>query len=239
MKFIWFRVIFIGVCFTFFMAFLLGLDFILDVVTPIFALSPLIYIFVRYFYGKYSERKLAKDDTTKTVRINDKYSIDLPSFTEPVPVSVFASILYYNSFFDGDARSASLRYHNRVVNFYTYVIDRAKSDVVAEIEKMKTTGKAPNQDNPLLVDYAEMALKRLHGFTLKREDTDINVGGLKGITISLLKSGKHKHYYRVSFLEGKDTIYQIVSLKVGSYGFVVDDPFLFKMLKIVNSFREL
>ena len=164
-----------------------------------------------------------QDDTTQNIVVENKFSVELPSFLSPTR----------------ELGKASLQYYNSEVKFCVTVNDIQKSDFLASVEKMK---KKPffDKDKPLLDN---MAMKSLYDTFGKEEvaisnwqETEIN--GNKAITlIAQIKwyHLKHETYYKFGFIESKDRFYQIIVWTIIDIASIFDN----KMSEIIKSFKEL
>ena len=200
-----------------------------DISTWVYVVFPLalgVVLLIWRIIRKLTFRKKAlNDDTTQTVSVKNKYSIELPSYTRPLP---------------GLARDASLQYGSRKVGLYIYVVDEKKSDVINVVEKRKSEGTLTNQENTLLSNLAEIIIAGMFNHKEMWDYRKINVNGLEGISFNIANTTTHlgkniTTNYHFAFLEGKDTLYQICSQ-------IVDgnlEPFLHKMKQIVHSFKEI
>ena len=204
-------------------------DLFSDISTWVYVILPValgvVLLVWRIIRGIFFRQKAIEDDTTQTVSIQNRYSIELPSYTKPLP---------------GLARDASLQYGSRRIGLYIYVVDEKKSDVINVIEKRKSEGTLTNQENTLLSNLAEIIIAGMFNHKEMWDYRNINVNGLEGISFNISNTTTHlgksiTTNYHFAFFEGKETLYQICSQ-------VVDgniETFLHQMEHIVNSFKEI
>ena len=200
-----------------------------DISTWVYVILPvalgIVLLVWRLTREMFFRQRAVDEDTTQTVSIKNKYSIELPSYTKPL---------------SGLARDASLQYGSRRVGFFIYVVDEKKSDVINVVEKRKSEGTLTNQENTFLSNLAEIIIANMFNHTEMEGYSNINVNGLEGISFNIANTTTHlgkniTTNYHFAFFEGQDTIYQICSQ-------IVDgniEPFLHNMKHIVNSFKEI
>lgn len=156
----------------------------------------------------------------QTVTIDNRYSLDLPSF--------LAEGIDLND-------DASLQYQNILREFYVIVIDEPKSDITAVIADNGLTGMYPTEFDAytdLMLDGFDAALD----ITKESEviDTTINQMPARLININATVEGL-KAYYALALIEGKNNYYQVLSWTVDSKEAEHKDL----MKQIIYSFKEV
>jgi hypothetical protein len=170
------------------------------------------------------ENSAKKDETTQTVVVNNRYSVELPSFLKQTT--------RLND-------EASLQYWDKTIEFYTTVIDEDKEEFEGALKELKK--RADNwEDTPILDSMAAFSLQNMFedlDKLIKSEFVETEINGLKALTFSILdkKRWSTSIYYQFGFIEGKDTLYQIISWTIGENANMFKD----KMEKIIFSFNEL
>lgn len=171
------------------------------------------------------QNQAKNDDSKQTVTVKNLYSIDVPSFLSPT-----------NKF----GEDASLQYWNKSLDITFQVIDEPKTeflDTVTELEKgVPGFGKGKS-----LLDKMSM-LTIPNMFDMDRTElgsyTERNINGLNAITLNAFQSRtflKDAVYGSFAFIEGKDTLYQIIILSGGTSISKLAD----KLEMSIMSFREL
>lgn len=147
------------------------------------------------------QKKAQNDDTTQHVIVNDKYSIDLPSFLSPVQHS---------------EEEVSLLYGNRTLDISIAIKDESKSEMIETIKDFE-------EISPDLFDNDDSFLEKVYlceiGTTFDADKieimdyTETTINGLKAATAQIFqertffKDAVYSHY---TFIEGKESIYTLV-----------------------------
>jgi hypothetical protein len=155
----------------------------------------------------------------QTVTVKGKYTIELPSnFKETSDLN----------------KAASLQYQNVVKDIYAIVIDEPKEALGYALEQNSLYDMYPNDlkgYSKLITDgmEASISIKKMPDF----EDTTIN--GLKARILSFegLSSG-HQVYWKLAFVEGNNTYYQIMVWTSAASR----QKYEKEMTAIINSFEE-
>lgn len=156
----------------------------------------------------------------QTVSIKGKYTIDLPSnYTKTTDLN----------------KAASLQYQNTIKNIYTIVIDEPKEALAVALEENSLYDTYPNDligYSKLITDGMEssISVKKMPDF----KETTIN--GLKARILSFegLSSG-HQVYWKLAFIEGNNTYYQIMVWTNAESR----NKYEKEMVAIINSFIEI
>jgi len=155
-------------------------------------------------------------DTVETIKVDNKYSVEIPSFLSK------GTDLH---------EDASLQYQNLLREFYIIVLDEPKQnfidiaqtiDIAPGLEgysKILKDGMGENIVNAKFIDLKEFKINGLKAktFTVK--------GKIEGIDA----------FYKIAHLEGKDSYYQIVSWTTQKN----EEKYASKMDKIIASFKEI
>lgn len=172
------------------------------------------------------QSKAQKDNTTRNVVVQGKYSIDVPSFLSPMK---------------NLSDDASLQYGSRTLDISFIVIDEPKSMFTQSFNDLQA-GLPPvfGGDKSILDRMATIVLSNMF-------DVDkVEVGGRKEAMINGLNALILNVFQKRSFLkdalygsfaciEGKDTLYQINILSGGTSITKLAD----KIEKSIYSFKEL
>lgn len=167
--------------------------------------------------------KALNELTYEEVVVQNKYAIKMPSFLSP------------KSNLNEDA---SLQYASRILDIAFLVIDEPKSEFIAAIEETKEY--IPGLGDSLLDNLAAVTIHNMF------DDKDIETGnyrqttinGLNAITLNVFQERtffKDALYASFAFIEGKDTVYQIIIMSGGTS----IKNFADKLEVTIQSFREL
>lgn len=172
------------------------------------------------------QSKAQKDNTTKNVVVQGKYSIDVPSFLSPMK---------------NLSDDASLQYGSRTLDISFIVIDESKSMFIQSFNDLQA-GLPPilGGDKSILDRMATIVLSNMFDVDKVevggRQETMIN--GLNALILNVFQKRsflKDSLYGSFAFIEGKDTLYQINILSGGTSITKLAD----KIEKSIYSFREL
>lgn len=172
------------------------------------------------------QSKAQKDNTTKNVVVQGKYSIDVPSFLSPMK---------------NLSDDASLQYGSRTLDISFIVIDEPKSEFIQSFNDLQAEFPPVfGSNNSILDRMATIVLSNMFDVEKVelggRQKTMIN--GLNALIVnvflrrSFLKDSLNGSF---AFIEGKDTLYQINILSGGTSITKLAD----KIEKSIYSFREL
>lgn len=172
------------------------------------------------------QSKAQKDNTTKNVVVQGKYSIDVPSFLSPM-----------KNLSDG----ASLQYGSRTLDISFIVIDEPKSEFIQSFNDLQAEFPPVfGSNNSILDRMATIVLSNMFDVEKVelggRQKTMIN--GLNALIVNVFLRRsflKDSLYGSFAFIEGKDTLYQINILSGGTSITKLAD----KIEKSIYSFREL
>lgn len=172
------------------------------------------------------QSKAQKDNTTKNVVVQGKYSIDVPSFLSPMK---------------NLSDDASLQYGSRTLDISFIVIDEPKSEFIQSFNDLQAEFPPVfGSNNSILDRMATIVLSNMFDVEKVelggRQKTMIN--GLNALIVNVFLRRsflKDSLYGNFAFIEGKDTLYQINILSGGTSITKLAD----KIEKSIYSFREL
>ena len=170
------------------------------------------------------ENKAKNDDGVQTVKVKNLYSIDVPSFLSPTTRL---------------SEDASLQYWNKTLDISMQIVDESKSEFIESLEELKES--IPSLSEGSLVDnLATISLSNV--FDMDKVElgnyTETEINGLKAVTVNAFQSRtffKDAVYGSFAFIEGKETLYQIMILSGGTSIRKLAD----KLELSINSFKEL
>ena len=172
------------------------------------------------------QSKAQKDNKTKNVVVQGKYSIDVPSFLSPMK---------------NLSDDASLQYGSRTLDISFIVIDEPKSEFIQSFNDLQAEFPPVfGSNNSILDRMATIVLSNMFDVEKVelggRQKTMIN--GLNALIVNVFLRRsflKDSLYGSFAFIEGKDTLYQINILSGGTSITKLAD----KIEKSIYSFREL
>lgn len=172
------------------------------------------------------QSKAQKDNTTKNIVVQGKYSIDVPSFLSPMK---------------NLSDDASLQYGSRTLDISFIVIDEPKSEFIQSFNDLQAEFPPVfGSNNSILDRMATIVLSNMFDVEKVelggRQKTMIN--GLNALIVNVFLRRsflKDSLYGSFAFIEGKDTLYQINILSGGTSITKLAD----KIEKSIYSFREL
>lgn len=156
----------------------------------------------------------------KTVKIENKYSISIPSFLSKV---------------SNLNEDASLQYQHAWKEFYVIVIDESKDEMQRALVDNNLAGSYTNDVDgysKLLIDGFQQAVSVNTKSNIV--DTTINNMPAKLLTISGQVEGIDAFYY-LAFVEGKERYYQIMAWTLADKEYQYRD----KMRKLIYTLKEL
>lgn len=167
--------------------------------------------------------KASNDDSYNNVVVDNKYSINVPSFLSPMKAV---------------NEDVSLAYANKTLDIAFQIIDEPKTDfveVLKDLDEMNLT-----LGDTLLDKMALVSLNNMFDVD-KIEITDYNhlqINGLNAVLLNVFQKRtffKDALYGSFAFVEGKDTLYQIIILSGGTSIRKLAD----KLEVSIHSFKEL
>lgn len=172
------------------------------------------------------QNKAQNDDSVQTVVVQNRFSIDVPSFLEPT------------TRFGEDA---SVQYWSRTLDVSFQVIDEPKQEFVDTIEELRNELPSFEEDNTLLDHMATMVLSNLFDDVDKIEIENYQRTVINGMNAVMLNAFQKRTFFKdalygsLAFIEGKETLYQIIILSGGTSIIKLAD----KLEQSICSFKEL
>jgi hypothetical protein len=172
------------------------------------------------------QNKAQNNDSVQTVVVQNRFSIDVPSFLEPT------------TRFGEDA---SVQYWSRALDVSFNVVDEPKQEFVDAFKELKNELPDLGKGNTILDHMATMVLSNLFGDIDKVEIGNYQktvINGLNAIMLNAFRKRtflKDALYGSFAFVEGKDTLYQIIIISGGTSILKLAD----KLEQSICSFKEL
>ena len=166
------------------------------------------------------------NDEVQNVVINNQYSIDVPAFLSPT---------------NKLGEDASLQYWNKTLDISFQVIDEPKQEFLDSLRELREEVPDFGKGESLLHNMAMITLSNLFDDMDKVEIgnyLETNINGLNALTLNAFQKRsffKDALYGSFAFVEGKNTLYQIIILSGGSSINKLAD----KLERSIKSFREL
>ena len=160
------------------------------------------------------------EQADQTVIIDNRYSLDIPSF------------LKESNDLNEDA---SLQYQNIWKEFYVIVIDETKDEFHQVLEETELTDLYSSN----IIGYSDILIEGIEESMSVHEKSSldsIKINGMEARTISY--SGKTEDidvYFLFAFIEGKNSYYQVMTWTLGER----KDKYKEQMAKIISTFKEL
>ena len=165
------------------------------------------------------------DDSTQNVVVQNRYSIDVPSFLSPT---------------NKLGADASLQYWGKTLDVSFQVIDEPKSEFLNSVESIRKELPDFGKDKSLLENIATLSLSNM--FDMDKIEigsyTETKINGMNAITLNAFQKRtflKDALYGSFAYIEGKETLYQIIILSGGTSISKLAD----KLEKSIKSFKEL
>ena len=158
--------------------------------------------------------------------MQNRFSIDVPSFLEPT------------TRFGEDV---SVQYWSRTLDVSFQVIDEPKQEFVDTIEELRNELPSFEEDNTLLDHMATMVLSNLFDDVDKIEIENYQRTVINGMNAVMLNAFQKRTFFKdalygsLAFIEGKETLYQIIILSGGASIIKLAD----KLEQSICSFKEL
>ena len=172
------------------------------------------------------ENKAKNNDEVQNVVINNQYSIDVPAFLSPT-----------NKF----GEDASLQYWNKSLDIAFQVIDEPKQEFLDTLKELQEEVPGFGEGQTMLDNMAAIVLGNFFEDIDKidivdRKETTIN--GMNALTLNAFQKRtffKDALYGTFAFVEGKETLYQIIILSGGTSISKLAD----KLEQSIHSFKEV
>lgn len=161
----------------------------------------------------------------KTVTVDGRYSIDVPTFLSPTTKL---------------SDDAAIQYRNNTLDISFLVIDEPKDNFYKEIESLDKEVYHFDENKTLLDKMAIITLSNL--FNMDKVEvldyTHSSINGLNAVTFNTFKKRtffEDAEYGSFAFIEGKETLYQVIILSGGTSILKLAE----KLEESINSFQEL
>jgi hypothetical protein len=171
------------------------------------------------------QNQAKNDDTAQTIVVQNRYSIDVPSFLSPT---------------NKLGKDASLQYWNKTLDVAFQIIDEPKSEFTDSVEEIRKKIPDFGRDKSLLENMARLTLGNMFDMDKVEIDayTDAKINGMNAVTLNAFQKRtflKDAMYGSFAYIEGKDTLYQIIILSGGTSIRKLGD----KLEQAIYSFKEL
>lgn len=171
------------------------------------------------------QNQARNDDTAQTVIVKKQFSIDVPSFLSPTTKL---------------SEDASLQYLNKTLDVSFQVIDEPKSEFVNSVEEIKKEMPDFGKDKSLLDNMATITLSNM--FDMNKVEIgdyiETKINGMNAVILNAFQKRtflKDAMYGSFAFIEGKETLYQIIILSGGTSISKLAD----NLEQSIKSFKEL
>lgn len=171
------------------------------------------------------QNQAKNNDSKNTVTVKGMYSIDVPSFLSPT---------------NKLGEDASLQYWSKTLDISFQVIDEPKSEFIEMAKELNKEIPSIGEGKSMLDKMAMLTISNMFDMDRTKLDcyTERKINGLNAITLNAFQSRtflKDAVYGSFAFVEGKDTLYQIIILSGGTSITKLAD----KLEESIKSFREL
>jgi hypothetical protein len=171
------------------------------------------------------QNQAKNDDTSQRVVVQNKYSIDVPSFLSPTTKL---------------GEDASLQYWSKTLDVTFQVIDEPTLEFTDALTEIRKEVPDFGEDKSLLYNMATLTLSNM--FDMDKVEiggyTETEINGMNAVLLNAFQKRtflKDALYGSFAFFEGKDTLYQIIILSGGTSISTLSD----KLGKAIYSFKEL
>lgn len=171
------------------------------------------------------QKKAQNNDSVETVVVKDKFSIDIPSFLKPT---------------NKLSADAELQYWSVTLDIQYQVTAESKAEFEKAVAETKEEIPSFGEGNTLLDKMAVVTIANMFDIdkTEIGEYRERTINGLKAITLNAFQKRtflKDALYGSFAFIEGRDTLYQIIILTGGTSISKLAD----KLEASIMSFKEL
>jgi len=171
------------------------------------------------------QNQAKNDDTSQNVVVQNRYSINIPSFLSPT---------------NKLSEDASLQYFSRTLGVAFQVIDEPKAEFEDSVAEFKKQMPDFGEGNSLLDNMVTITLSKMFDMDkVKISDyTETKINGMNAITLNAFQERtflKDAIYSSFAFIEGKNTLYQILIMSGGTSISKLAD----KLEQSIKSFKEL
>ena len=172
------------------------------------------------------QNKAQNNDSVQTVTMKNRFSIDIPSFLSPTTKL---------------SEDAAIQYWSRTLDVSFQVIDEPTSEFVESLEEIRKEVPDFGKGKSILDNMATVVLGNFFDDIDKVEIgdyTNTTINGMNAVTLSAFQKRtflKDALYGSFAFIEGKETLYQIIILSGGTSIPKLAD----KLEQSIRSFKEL
>lgn len=171
------------------------------------------------------QNQAKNNDIAQTVIVKDRFSIDVPSFLSPTTKF---------------GEDASLQYWSKILDVSFQIVDEPKSEFVSTVEEIKRKMPDFGKDKSLLDNMATITLNNM--FDMDKVEigdyTETKINDMNAVMLNAFQKRtflKDAMYGSFAFIEGKETLYQIIILSGGTSISKLAD----KLAQSIKSFKEL
>ena len=171
------------------------------------------------------QNQAKNNDEVNNVVVKNRYSIDVPSFLSPTKKL---------------SEDASVQYWSKTLDITFQVIDEPKSEFIEAIKELKEDMPEFGEGKTILDNMATVTLSNI--FDMDKVEignyTETTINGLNAVTLNAFQKRtflKDALYGSFAFIEGRETLYQIMIMSGGTSISKLAD----KLEKSINSFKEL
>lgn len=171
------------------------------------------------------QNKAQSNDECQTVVIENRYSLDVPTFLSPTRKL---------------SADATLQYFNKALDIALQVIDEPKTEFQKAVEELQQTIPELDLKDSLLENMVKISLANSYDLDKAQmsDYTKTKIGRLQAITLAMFQPRTFLNdavYGIHAFIEGKDTLYHI-QIAVGGTSI---NKLREQMQKVCYSFKEL
>ena len=165
------------------------------------------------------------NNETQTVTVENRYSIEVPSFLTPTKKL---------------SEDAAIQYYSKAMDISFMVIDEPKEVFINEMEEFKKEMPDFGKDKTLLDKMVIITLSNAYDMDKIEvlDYTATSINGLNAVTFNTFKKRtffEDAQYGSFAFIEGKDTLYQIIILSGGTSITKLSE----KLESSIKTFKEL
>ncbi|MBQ9545906.1 MAG: hypothetical protein IJU90_01275 [Bacteroidales bacterium] len=157
--------------------------------------------------NKAIKQSQARDNNeTQTVAVENRYSIEIPSFLSPTTKL---------------SEDAAIQYYSKTLDISFMVIDESKEGFIKEMNSFEKEMPNFGKEKTLLDNLIAISLSNI--FDINKIEilnyTHTSINGLNAVTLNTFKKRTFLEdalYGSFAFIEGKETLYQIIILSGGT-----------------------
>lgn len=149
------------------------------------------------------QNQAQKNNNIRHIVVDNKYAIDVPEFLEPMHLN----------------EEASFQYGNKTLDITFFIIGESKEEFKQCCKECKDI-LPDNGQEALLSDFAAVAINNMFDM----DDVEIDkcqtyINGLQALVVNVFQKRtffKDAVYANCAFVEGKDTLYQVIIMSGGT-----------------------